>query len=120
MFLHLLLDPIDWHKLAPRMSDGVDLNLNLQFSKLKYSQVQNSTFPSYGGVQRVIVEPIVIASVMDHYMRERLVDENKLLIGALLGSRSNYGARVEVKNCFPVKLTRSVKKNTVVCLLPHF
>ncbi|KAJ3100685.1 hypothetical protein HDU96_010250 [Phlyctochytrium bullatum] len=47
------------------------------------------------------VGPVVLMSILDHYVR-RPDEENKRVIGALLGVRSEDGADIEIRNCFPL------------------
>ncbi|KAJ3216810.1 hypothetical protein HDU67_008896 [Dinochytrium kinnereticum] len=52
------------------------------------------------------VGPVVLFSVLDHYIR-RPEEENKRVIGALLGVRSEDGAEIEIRNSFPLSHTES-------------
>lgn len=46
------------------------------------------------------VNPLVFFSILDHYLR-RNADQDRV-IGTLLGVRSEDGAEVEIKGCYPV------------------
>ncbi|CAB4411502.1 unnamed protein product [Rhizophagus irregularis] len=48
----------------------------------------------------VSVNPVVLFSVLDHYLRRQ--EKQHRVIGTLLGVRSEDGSEVEVRNCFPV------------------
>mmetsp|Transcript_20698 Transcript_20698/g.25096 ORF Transcript_20698/g.25096 Transcript_20698/m.25096 type:complete len:287 (+) Transcript_20698:356-1216(+) len=48
--------------------------------------------------QRVAVHPVVLFSILDHYMRRS--EGQGRVIGALLGTR--VGKKVDITNCFPV------------------
>ncbi|KAJ3103494.1 hypothetical protein HDU97_010077 [Phlyctochytrium planicorne] len=52
------------------------------------------------------VGPVVLFSILDHYVR-RPEEESKRVIGALLGVRSEDGAEIEIKNCFPLSHTET-------------
>jgi len=56
------------------------------------------------GVHRVKVHPVVVLSVLDHFMRRSEENENQRVIGTLLGVVSE-GGDVEVRSAFPVPHT---------------
>lgn len=87
--------------------------LNLHFSKAKYDEKRGAGPPAIGGVQTIYVDPGVMVRVVDHYVREHVGDDNSMIVGVLLGNRSNYGTVATVKDCFPVKLMREEKANRV-------
>lgn len=48
---------------------------------------------------QVRVHPVVVFSILDHYVRRNNENDNRV-IGTLLGS--NIDGIIEIKNCFPV------------------
>lgn len=59
---------------------------------------------------RVVVHPLVLLSVVDHYNREAK-DSQRRVVGALLGSRK--GSTVDITNSFAVPFEEDPKKPTV-------
>jgi JAB1/Mov34/MPN/PAD-1 ubiquitin protease len=55
--------------------------------------------PHHGSV-RCIISPVVLFSILDHYLRRN--EGQSRVIGTLLGSRSDDGSEIEIKNCFNV------------------
>lgn len=53
----------------------------------------------------VVIQPQAIFSILDHSTR-RNIDQNRV-IGTLLGSRSEDGTEVEIRNCFAVGHTEA-------------
>ncbi|KAI9096433.1 maintenance of mitochondrial structure and function-domain-containing protein [Phlyctochytrium arcticum] len=73
--------------------------LHLQFGA---SSLGQAATPSSFAVS---VGPVVLFSVLDHYLRR--LEQQPRVIGALLGVRSEDGSEVEIRNCFPLKHTES-------------
>ncbi|KAG5461083.1 MAG: Mov34-domain-containing protein [Olpidium bornovanus] len=61
--------------------------------------------PPSTGTFSVKVHPVVLFSVLDHFLRRD--DAQDRVIGTLLGSRSEDSSEVEIKSCFPVPHTES-------------
>ncbi|KAI8855099.1 eukaryotic translation initiation factor 3 subunit F [Chytridium lagenaria] len=58
------------------------------------------------------VGPVVLFSVLDHYIR-RPDEDNPRVIGALLGVRSEDGAEIEIRNSFPLSHTETEDSVTI-------
>ncbi|KAH8821055.1 JAB1/Mov34/MPN/PAD-1 ubiquitin protease-domain-containing protein [Xylogone sp. PMI_703] len=70
--------------------------------------------PSALGVQptttplNVVIQPQVVFSILDHAIRRDIRDtQSTRVIGALLGTRSEDGIEVEVRNCFAIPHTEN-------------
>ena len=58
-------------------------------------------------VPKVAVDPLVVASVLDHYTRRQ--DSKSGVVGALLGARLEDGTEsIEVRNAFPLAYQEAV------------
>ncbi|KAJ3049999.1 hypothetical protein HK097_009014 [Rhizophlyctis rosea] len=77
--------------------------LHLQFSPNSASATPASSSASQ--TFSVAVGPVVLFSVLDHFLRRP--DQQTKVIGALLGVRSEDGSEVEVRNCFPLSHTET-------------
>ncbi|KAI5284906.1 hypothetical protein KEM54_000968 [Ascosphaera aggregata] len=62
--------------------------------------VQTSTAPL-----NVVIQPQAIFSILDHALRRN--DDQKRVIGTLLGTRSEDGTEIEIRNCFAVGHTEA-------------
>jgi len=64
------------------------------------------------GIQKVVVHPLVLLSVVDHYNRMGKLGHQKRVIGILLGSRSGKGI-IDVSNSFAVPFDEDEKDRSV-------
>ncbi|KAJ2888311.1 hypothetical protein GGI21_000773 [Coemansia aciculifera] len=75
--------------------------LNLNLPSLASSIVKSgATTMATTTTQQCYVHPVVLFSVLDHYLRRN--DNQERVIGTLLGVRSDDGRIVEVRSCFAV------------------
>jgi 26S proteasome regulatory subunit N8 len=58
--------------------------------------------------QVVIVHPLVLLAVVDHYGRSTLSTQDKRVVGALLGERKPNGV-IDVCNCYAIPFEEDVK-----------
>lgn len=76
--------------------------LNKMASKLDTLTVNLSSAP-YQRAFTTTTSPVVLFSVLDHYLRRD--DPQTKVVGALLGVRSLDGTEVEIRNAFPLIYT---------------
>ncbi|KAJ2837416.1 hypothetical protein FBU31_001144, partial [Coemansia sp. 'formosensis'] len=75
--------------------------LNLNLPTLASSIVKSgATTMATTTTQQCYVHPVVLFSVLDHYLRRN--DNQERVIGTLLGVRSDDGRVVEIRSCFAV------------------
>ncbi|KAJ2489388.1 hypothetical protein IWW37_004010 [Coemansia sp. RSA 2050] len=75
--------------------------LNLNLPTLASSIVKSgATTMATTTTQQCYVHPVVLFSVLDHYLRRN--DNQERVIGTLLGVRSEDGRVVEIRSCFAV------------------
>ncbi|KAJ1818465.1 hypothetical protein GGH91_002051 [Coemansia sp. RSA 2671] len=75
--------------------------LNLNLPTLASSIVKSgATTMATTSTQQCYVHPVVLFSVLDHYLRRN--DNQERVIGTLLGVRSEDGRVVEIRSCFAV------------------
>jgi translation initiation factor 3 subunit F len=85
-------------------------------SKLDTLTVNLSSAP-YQRAFTTTTSPVVLFSVLDHYLRRD--DPQTKVIGALLGVRSQDGTEVEIRNAFPLIYTAE-KENEIVLDREHY
>ncbi|KAJ2028224.1 hypothetical protein GGI01_003663 [Coemansia sp. RSA 376] len=75
--------------------------LNLNLPTLASSIVKSgATTMATTTAQQCYVHPVVLFSVLDHYLRRN--DNQERVIGTLLGVRSDDGRVIEIRSCFAV------------------
>ena len=73
--------------------------LNDWFPKIK-NQKQAQILMS--SAQRVLVHPLVIINISDHFTRAKVQKSTHLVVGALMGSQS--GRQIELSNSFEIPM----------------
>lgn len=73
-------------------------SLNLSSSALAGAPASAASFSAK-------VHPVVLFTIIDHFLRRD--DDQVGVIGTLLGTRSEDGSELEIRNCFPVPHTES-------------
>ncbi|KAI8827134.1 JAB1/Mov34/MPN/PAD-1 ubiquitin protease-domain-containing protein [Fimicolochytrium jonesii] len=81
------------------------LHLSLPSSSASAAAIGNS------GVSAT-VGPVVLFSVLDHYLRR--TENQERVIGALLGVRSEDGSEIEIRNCFPLSVNEVGDQQVVI------
>lgn len=70
-----------------------------------------STYASSSGkfalpaISNVKIQPVILFAILDHYLRRQ--EDQTGVIGTLLGTRSEDGSVLEIRNCFPVPHSES-------------
>jgi translation initiation factor 3 subunit F len=80
-------------------------------NKLDTLTVNLSSAP-YQRAFTTTTSPVVLFSVLDHYLRRD--DPQTKVIGALLGVRSSDGTEVEIRNAFPLIYTTTAEEQFAV------
>ncbi len=63
-------------------------------------------------IEKVVVHPLVLLSVVDHFNRMGKIGNSQRVVGLLLGSLKNK--ILDVSNSFACKLIRSIMQNSFV------
>ncbi|KAJ1680166.1 hypothetical protein EV182_000559 [Spiromyces aspiralis] len=80
------------------MSSFLHLNLGNTLLQPSLSTQQHNPFAKDS--QQCYIHPVVLFSILDHYLRRNSTQDN--VIGTLLGIQSDDGRVVEVRSCFAV------------------
>ncbi|KAI9889952.1 MAG: hypothetical protein M1814_004675 [Vezdaea aestivalis] len=104
----------DWNSLLPQPENNFELIILLLPTDVDVAMAESQSFlhlarplgPASVGAApttaplTVIIQPQTVLSIVDHALRRHVSQER--VIGTLLGSRSEDGTEVEIRNCFAV------------------
>jgi translation initiation factor 3 subunit F len=68
----------------------------------------NLALPTAVSTPTLMVSPVVLFIILDHYLRRD--DDQRQVVGTLLGVRSDDGRSIEIRNAFSVPFDGNSKK----------
>lgn len=68
------------------------------------NEVHDVTKPSLPKIEKVVVHPLVLLSVVDHFNRMHKIGHSRRVVGVLLGSQK--GSSLDISNSFAGKIKR--------------